>query len=163
WAISCALVSFPMHSSLCWHSSTRSLLRRWLYIFPLFPSCCGLTGLCALSSSQFPGRTPTVPGDTGTYRCRYLSLYGQPRWSESSDPVRLVVGVLVIRGPLTQSSDAATSGVRSQRVFREVEHNPLPPTSTGVWPGLWGSHPPFWGDMPGELHCPALAELGDGA
>ncbi|CAM5173600.1 unnamed protein product [Eretmochelys imbricata] len=33
------------------------------------------------------------PGDAGTYRCRYLSQYGQPRWSESSDPVRLVVGV----------------------------------------------------------------------
>ncbi|CAM4672019.1 unnamed protein product [Lepidochelys olivacea] len=33
------------------------------------------------------------PGDAGTYRCRYLSRYGQPRWSESSDPVQLVVGV----------------------------------------------------------------------
>ncbi|CAM5130794.1 unnamed protein product, partial [Natator depressus] len=32
------------------------------------------------------------PGDAGTYRCRYLSRYGQPRWSESSDPVQLVVG-----------------------------------------------------------------------
>ncbi|KAM7134520.1 platelet glycoprotein VI-like [Macrochelys suwanniensis] len=32
------------------------------------------------------------PGDAGTYRCRYLGRYGQPQWSESSDPVRLVVG-----------------------------------------------------------------------
>ncbi|CAM5173239.1 unnamed protein product [Eretmochelys imbricata] len=38
------------------------------------------------------------PGDAGTYRCRYLSQYGQPRWSESSDPVRLVVGAAASPG-----------------------------------------------------------------
>uniref|UniRef100_A0A452HNM3 Immunoglobulin domain-containing protein n=1 Tax=Gopherus agassizii TaxID=38772 RepID=A0A452HNM3_9SAUR len=50
------------------------------------------------------------PGDTGTYHCRYLSRFGQPRWSESSDPVRLVVGgESPTCGPLTQSSDEKTT------------------------------------------------------
>uniref|UniRef100_A0A8C3I0N6 Immunoglobulin subtype domain-containing protein n=1 Tax=Chrysemys picta bellii TaxID=8478 RepID=A0A8C3I0N6_CHRPI len=56
------------------------------------------------------------PGDTGTYRCRYLSRYGQPRWSENSDPVRLVVGETPAPPPrgtataLRQVSDVGNRG-----------------------------------------------------
>uniref|UniRef100_A0A8C4YIA3 Immunoglobulin subtype domain-containing protein n=1 Tax=Gopherus evgoodei TaxID=1825980 RepID=A0A8C4YIA3_9SAUR len=74
------------------------------------------------------------PGDTGTYHCRYLSRYGQPRWSESSDPVRLVVGgESPMCGPLTQSSDAATSGVRFG--YRDLHPEWR---CSHLWDGAWG-------------------------
>uniref|UniRef100_A0A8C4YJC2 Immunoglobulin subtype domain-containing protein n=1 Tax=Gopherus evgoodei TaxID=1825980 RepID=A0A8C4YJC2_9SAUR len=105
------------------------------------------------------------PGDTGTYHCRYLSRYGQPRWSESSDPVRLVVGgESPMCGPLTQSSDAATSGfgwvfpvqlfLKSEAKVNREKQPRTPHTHTGVWPGRRGSCPSMWGDMPRDRYRP---------
>ncbi|KAH1181000.1 hypothetical protein KIL84_001934 [Mauremys mutica] len=62
------------------------------------------------------------PGDTGTYRCRYLSRYGQPRWSESSDPVRLVV-----RGTGPDSSPAVPARDPSPTTPAPPAHSHSPP------------------------------------
>ncbi|XP_075771269.1 uncharacterized protein LOC102453256 isoform X2 [Pelodiscus sinensis] len=66
------------------------------------------------------------PSDAGSYRCRYLSRQGQPRWSESSDPVQLVVAV----SSLNSSPPAPSRGPSpTSPAPLAHSHSPLPGVS----------------------------------
>ncbi|XP_073178222.1 platelet glycoprotein VI-like isoform X2 [Lepidochelys kempii] len=100
------------------------------------------------------------PGDAGTYRCRYLSRYGQPRWSESSDPVRLVVG-----GTSLDSSPAAPLRDPSPTTPAPPAHSHRPPP--GASPDSSHSTPPrdpspTTPAPPGHSHRPPPATASHG-
>ncbi|XP_074874006.1 platelet glycoprotein VI-like [Carettochelys insculpta] len=78
------------------------------------------------------------PAHAGSYRCRYLSRHGQPRWSENSDPVWLVVG-----GASLDSSPTGPPSGPTAPALLQHSRSPLPrasPDSSPTSPALRVHH-----------------------